>query len=120
MNQLTTTKMVPFEYLVFSPAPTLLEMQQENLSRRLMSYKSLHGLSSQIETIKSTETALENGNFFFYSKFEIKCIFLNHCLLFTEISEALNASSCNSSLTSVSSPKSEQDFDDAEMNERMY
>lgn len=55
--------MVLFEYLVFSPAPTLLEMQQENLSRRLMSYKSLHGLSSQIETIKSTETALENGKF---------------------------------------------------------
>lgn len=46
---------------VFSPAPTLLEMQQENLSRRLKSYKSLHGLSSGIESTKSTEPTFENG-----------------------------------------------------------
>lgn len=47
--------------IVFSPAPTLLEMQQENLSRRLKSYKSLHGLSTGIESSKSTESTLENG-----------------------------------------------------------
>jgi len=77
---------------VFSPAPTLLELQQESLSRRLKSYKSLHGLSSQIETSKSNDASLEN---------EIS----------TSISEVLNASS-SSSLTSVSSPKSDiQDFD---------
>lgn len=51
---------------VFSPAPTLLEMQQESLSRRLKSYKSIHGLSSQIESVKqSTDPTLENGWFDF-------------------------------------------------------
>lgn len=47
--------------IVFSPAPTLLEMQQENLSKRLKSYKSLHGLSSNIDVIKPPEIILENG-----------------------------------------------------------
>lgn len=46
---------------VFSPAPTLLEMQQENFSRRLKSYKSLQGLSTQIESTKSNDASLENG-----------------------------------------------------------
>lgn len=52
---------IPFCKLVFSPAPTLLEMQQENLSKRLKSYKSLHGLSSQIELTKQPDSSLENG-----------------------------------------------------------
>lgn len=34
----------------------------------------------------------------------------------TSISEALHVSSSNSSLTSVSSPKSDRDFDDADIN----
>lgn len=32
--------------VLFSPAPTELEMQQEILSERLKNYKSLHGLTS--------------------------------------------------------------------------
>ncbi|XP_031630526.1 inactive histone-lysine N-methyltransferase 2E isoform X2 [Contarinia nasturtii] len=87
---------------VFSPAPTLLEMQQENLSKRLKSY-NLQGLStSQVELIKTTDTVLEN---------EIS----------TSISEALNAtaSSSNSSLTSISSPKSDCDFDETEIHDTL-
>lgn len=39
---------------VFSPAPTLLEMQQENLSQRLKNYKSLHSLTSSAGAVGST------------------------------------------------------------------
>lgn len=106
---------------MFSPAPTLLELQQESLSRRLKSYKSLHGLTSQTDLPKTTETLVENGKFIFRAlkiKYQQITIHL-HSDITSSISEALNASS-SSSLTSVSSPKSE-DFDiEANDNERMY
>lgn len=38
----------------------------------------------------------------------------------SSISEALNASSTSSSLTSVSSPKSDCDFDEAEIDDRKH
>lgn len=42
--------------IVFSPAPTLLEMQQENLSQRLKNYKSLHGLTTGSVSSATTAT----------------------------------------------------------------
>lgn len=54
-----------FMLTVFSPAPTLLEMQQENLSLRLKNYKSLHHLTSQsslTSSIGSSSICDENGN----------------------------------------------------------
>lgn len=48
-------------------------------------------------------------------------LFFTSSEISTSISEALHPSSSNSSLTSVSSPKSDRDFDDADINvnERM-
>lgn len=45
-----------FHLIVFSPAPTLLEMQQENLSQRLKNYKSLHCLTSSAGAVSSAST----------------------------------------------------------------
>lgn len=46
--------------LVFSPAPTLLEQQQENLLQRIKSYKSLQGFTSAYGA-NASETTTENG-----------------------------------------------------------
>lgn len=58
----TFTKLLSFRFTVFSPAPTLLELQQESLSQRLKSYKSLHEMStSNLGPSKPKEAATENG-----------------------------------------------------------
>lgn len=50
--------------VLFSPAPTELEMQQEILSERLKNYKSLHGLTSTTTPITNPVRNDEINNSF--------------------------------------------------------
>lgn len=108
---------------VFSPAPTLLELQQESMSQRLKTYKSLHGLTAATnDSSKLKDKAPSNGKHF-------PCPLANRNRMTNlsavsaadELSSlcALEASSnlsgSNSSLTSLRSlpsPKSVRDFND--------
>lgn len=50
-----------FFSVLFSPAPTELEMQQEILSERLKNYKSLHGLTSTTTPVPVRNDEINNS-----------------------------------------------------------